>query len=112
MRGGGSASAGHVIVAGLDRLGLRISELLCGMGERVAVIAADPAAELRAMATAAGASVVSGDYRSPDVELIGGRVLLVKRAAASRWGPAPDEPVAAIDPACLERLVDITARPR
>lgn len=47
------------------------------------------------------------------------RVLLVKRAAASRWGPNPDEPVvasdtvvAAIDPAGLERLVDITARPR
>jgi Trk K+ transport system NAD-binding subunit len=52
-------------------------------------------------------AVASGGTVAALEELIGGRVLLVERADASRWGPSPGEPVAA----GLERLVDITARP-
>jgi Trk K+ transport system NAD-binding subunit len=74
---------------------------------------------LVAEAAVAPGAAASGATVAALEELIGGRVLLMERADASRWGPSPGEPVAAgdvvvaaIDPARLERLVDITARPR
>jgi Trk K+ transport system NAD-binding subunit len=69
-------------------------------------------------AVAPGAAAAGGTVADLE-QLIGGRVLLVERADASRWGPGPGEPVvagdvvvAAFDAAGLERLVDITVRPR
>lgn len=54
---------GHVVLAGLDRLGLRTLEELRRLGARVVVVALAPDADFVARAQALGAALVVGDPR-------------------------------------------------
>ncbi len=55
--------AGHVVVCGLDRLGLRTVEELHRLGEEVVVVARESAVEFADIARALGATIVAGSPR-------------------------------------------------
>ncbi len=57
---------GHVVVCGLEELGLRVLEELDRLGERVVVLAHDPEPRHVAVASRLGARIVEGDAADPD----------------------------------------------
>jgi Trk K+ transport system NAD-binding subunit len=72
------APAGHVVVGGLGRVGYRLVQLLCRLGERVVVISESARDDWLRLAREAGAAVITGDARSSGVLEAAG----VTRAAA------------------------------
>ena len=62
-----AAESGHVVLCGLDELGLRTLEELRRLGEEVVVISADPPERFLAGARELGARVVTGSYRDEAV---------------------------------------------
>ena len=57
---------GHVVVCGLEELGLRVLEELDRLGEQVVVLAHDPEPRYVAVATRLGARIVEGDPADPE----------------------------------------------
>ncbi|MFN2465464.1 MAG: NAD-binding protein [Candidatus Dormibacteria bacterium] len=62
----------HVVVCGLERLGLRIVEELRGLGQEVVVLAKSPAVTFADRARAAGATVMEGTSQEEDHLLLAG----------------------------------------
>ncbi len=56
---------GHVVVCGLEELGLRVLEELDRLGEPVVVLAHEPEPRYVAVATQLGATIIDGDPADP-----------------------------------------------
>jgi voltage-gated potassium channel Kch len=64
---GPPAEKAPVLVCGMGHVGFRVVELLARLGERAVVVTSETRSEWRRAATAAGATVVVGDARDPDL---------------------------------------------